>query len=235
MENILQGLFQVAVYLDDIFIKIYTQPCLHPSPITSITKKGPTLEMNFQAILGFQQSPVPIRLVNGTNMCSGRVEVYRKATWGTIYGNDENVNATNVICRVLNCGSALSATQNTYYGEGIGDIWLKEWRCDGREISLDQCLANPQVGNSSTHTKDIGVTCSGSVRTPAQKTCLTSEDFAQKRVGGTVHYSLTGGYFCASDPKVIDTLKEMVISILSSIPRNRIMKLDVNPKSRCRQ
>ncbi|XP_078088716.1 CD5 antigen-like [Mustelus asterias] len=88
---------------------------------------------------------VPIRLVNGSNMCSGRVEVYRNSSWGTVCANGWDVNAASVVCRVLNCGSALSVTQNTPYGEGTGKIWLENVRCNGREISLDQCSANAQV------------------------------------------------------------------------------------------
>ncbi|XP_041032841.1 deleted in malignant brain tumors 1 protein-like [Carcharodon carcharias] len=107
--------------------------------------------------------PMPIRLVNGTNMCSGRVEVYRKSSWGTVCSKGWDINATSVVCRVLNCGTALSVTQNTSYGEGTGDIWLKDVRCDGREFSLDQCSANPQVGDTCRHMEDIGVTCSGPV------------------------------------------------------------------------
>ncbi|XP_078397295.1 scavenger receptor cysteine-rich domain-containing protein DMBT1-like [Cetorhinus maximus] len=104
--------------------------------------------------------PVPIRLVNGTNMCSGRVEVYRNYSWGTVCANGGDVNTSSVVCRVLNCGTALSVTQNTPYGEGTGNIWLKDARCDGRELSLDQCSAKPQVEDTCTHQEDIGVTCS---------------------------------------------------------------------------
>ncbi|XP_078402177.1 CD5 antigen-like [Cetorhinus maximus] len=168
-------------------------------------------------------------------MCSGRVEVYRKSSWGTVCSNGWNVSAASVVCRVLNCGTALSGTQNTSYGEGTGDIWLEDVKCDGTELSLDQCSANPQVGNKCTHREDIGVTCSGSVRTRSQKTCLSPQDFDQKQVGGTVQYSLTGGYLCPSDPKVTETLKEVINSILSSMPGSRMMKVEVNPKSRCRQ
>ncbi|XP_078088848.1 scavenger receptor cysteine-rich domain-containing protein DMBT1-like [Mustelus asterias] len=107
--------------------------------------------------------PVPIRLVNGSNMCSGRVEVYRISSWGTVCATGWDVNTTSVVCRMLNCGSALSGTENTIYGEGTGNIWLVNVSCDRRELSLDQCSANPQVGNSCTHRKDIGVACSGPV------------------------------------------------------------------------
>uniref|UniRef100_UPI00398E8CEE scavenger receptor cysteine-rich domain-containing group B protein-like n=1 Tax=Pristiophorus japonicus TaxID=55135 RepID=UPI00398E8CEE len=110
-----------------------------------------------------QESPVPVRLVNGTNMCSGRVEVDHKSIWGTVCDNGWDEKATSVVCRLLNCGMALSATGGAYYGEGTGAIWLYDVKCLGTELALDQCSANPWGMNNCTHSKDAGVTCSGPV------------------------------------------------------------------------
>ncbi|XP_043541469.1 deleted in malignant brain tumors 1 protein-like, partial [Chiloscyllium plagiosum] len=107
--------------------------------------------------------PVPIRLVNGTNMCSGRVEVYRKHIWGTVCDNGWTINAAQVVCRMLNCGSALLAPTDSQYGEGAGAIWLDDVWCNGSEFALDQCSAKSWVHNNCTHKKDAGVTCSGPV------------------------------------------------------------------------
>ncbi|GCB78033.1 hypothetical protein scyTo_0016777 [Scyliorhinus torazame] len=245
--------------------------------------------------------PVPIRLANGSTMCSGRVELYRNGAWGTVCDNGWDVKAANVVCSALNCGKALFADRSVSYGEGTGVIWSYNVSCDGTEPTLDQCSVNPVIRNNCTHAEDAGVTCSGSVRTRNRKTCLTPEgvlkknkiylsirtyvsfapfreptlgisgkqeilalpfnacrdggvrwegsevmspiasspfpsgiDFDQKRVGGTVEYSMTGGFLCASDRKVIETLKEAINSILSSIPRSRIMKEEVNRKTKCR-
>ncbi|XP_078088580.1 scavenger receptor cysteine-rich domain-containing protein DMBT1-like [Mustelus asterias] len=105
--------------------------------------------------------PVPVKLVNGSNMCSGRVEVYRNSIWGTVCDNSWDINAANVVCRVLNCGTALSAERGASYGNGTGDIWWYNVSCDGKETNLDQCSDNPQVGTACTHTQDAGVSCSG--------------------------------------------------------------------------
>ncbi|XP_038648272.1 uncharacterized protein LOC119963342 isoform X3 [Scyliorhinus canicula] len=179
--------------------------------------------------------PVPIRLANGSHMCSGRVELYRNGVWGTVCDNGWDGKAASVVCSALNCGKALSTDRIVSYGEGTGKIWSFNVSCDGTERTLEQCSVNPGMGNNCTHAEDAGVICSGSVRNRNRKTCLTPEDFDQKRVGGTVQYSMTGGFLCASDRKVIETLKEVISSILSSIPWSRIRKVEVNPKTKCRQ
>ncbi|GCB83128.1 hypothetical protein scyTo_0023414 [Scyliorhinus torazame] len=103
--------------------------------------------------------PVPIRLVNGSNMCTGRVEVYRNSVWGTVCDNGWDINAASVVCRLLNCGTALSARTGAYYGEGTGDIWTT--KCLGTEPALDQCSVNAGGVKNCTHIQDAGVTCSG--------------------------------------------------------------------------
>uniref|UniRef100_UPI00398F13BB scavenger receptor cysteine-rich domain-containing protein DMBT1-like n=1 Tax=Pristiophorus japonicus TaxID=55135 RepID=UPI00398F13BB len=133
--------------------------------------------------------PVPVRLVNGTNMCSGRVEVYRKSVWGTVCDKDWDVNAASVVCRLLNCGTALSATRGAYYGEGTGHIWLDDVRCNGTEPALDQCSANPSVVNNCTHSKDAGVTCSGPVPirlVNGTNMCSGRVEVYRKSIWGTV-------------------------------------------------
>ncbi|XP_059495199.1 putative DMBT1-like protein [Stegostoma tigrinum] len=112
--------------------------------------------------------PVPVRLVNGTNLCSGRVEVYRNSVWGTICDNGWNVITANVVCRMLNCGMAQSAHTGAYYGEGNGDIWFDDVSCNGTETALDQCSVNPRAAINCTHRKDTGVTCSVSFRLASQ-------------------------------------------------------------------
>ncbi|GCC42505.1 hypothetical protein chiPu_0026863 [Chiloscyllium punctatum] len=111
--------------------------------------------------------PVSVRLVNGTNMCSGRVEVYRNSFWGTICDNSWDKNESDVVCRMLNCGTAVSAPGGSQYGAGTGNIWLDSVNCSGTETALDQCPANPQVGINCTHSRDAAVICSGKSIEPA--------------------------------------------------------------------
>uniref|UniRef100_A0A4W3HA42 Soluble scavenger receptor cysteine-rich domain-containing protein SSC5D n=1 Tax=Callorhinchus milii TaxID=7868 RepID=A0A4W3HA42_CALMI len=107
--------------------------------------------------------PVPVRLVNGNNMCSGRVEVLHNSTWGSVCGDHWGTEEANVVCRLLNCGKATSATGNATFGQGTGPVWLSDMRCNGTEVALDQCPAKPYGNNNCSHSQDAGVICSGPV------------------------------------------------------------------------
>uniref|UniRef100_UPI00398E4D26 scavenger receptor cysteine-rich domain-containing protein DMBT1-like n=1 Tax=Pristiophorus japonicus TaxID=55135 RepID=UPI00398E4D26 len=134
--------------------------------------------------------PVPVRLVNGNNMCSGRIEVYRKSSWGTVCDKGWDINAASVVCRMLNCGTALSATGGAYYGEGTEAIWLDDVRCNGAELALDQCFANLSGVNNCAHSKDAGVTCSG----PVPIRLVNSNNMCSGRV--EVYHSSSWGTVC---------------------------------------
>uniref|UniRef100_A0A4W3GLV0 Soluble scavenger receptor cysteine-rich domain-containing protein SSC5D n=1 Tax=Callorhinchus milii TaxID=7868 RepID=A0A4W3GLV0_CALMI len=103
--------------------------------------------------------PVPVRLVNGNNMCSGRVEVLHDTIWGTVCGDHWGTQEANVVCRLLNCGEATSATGNASFGQGTGPVWLSDVRCNGTEAALDQCPAKPYGINTCHHSQDASVTC----------------------------------------------------------------------------
>uniref|UniRef100_A0A4W3HF15 Soluble scavenger receptor cysteine-rich domain-containing protein SSC5D n=1 Tax=Callorhinchus milii TaxID=7868 RepID=A0A4W3HF15_CALMI len=118
--------------------------------------------------------PVPVRVVNGNNMCSGRVEVLHNSTWGSVCGDHWGTEEANVVCRLLNCGEATSATGNATFGQGTGPVWLSDVRCEGSEAALDQCPAKPYGNNNCSHSQDAGVTCSGKVSTLNNKECIQS-------------------------------------------------------------
>ncbi|XP_039877813.1 uncharacterized protein LOC120727552 isoform X2 [Simochromis diagramma] len=105
-----------------------------------------------------------IRLVNPDKSesarCSGRVEIYHKNSWGTVCDDDWDINDAEVVCRELNCGTALNATKSAHFGKGTGEIWLDDVSCSGSERSLTECQHRGFGTHDCTHSKDAGVICS---------------------------------------------------------------------------
>uniref|UniRef100_A0A8C9ERL6 Soluble scavenger receptor cysteine-rich domain-containing protein SSC5D n=1 Tax=Pavo cristatus TaxID=9049 RepID=A0A8C9ERL6_PAVCR len=106
-------------------------------------------------------SPEALRLVNGPNRCSGRVEVFHSQQWGTVCHDDWDLKDANVVCRQLNCGTAVSALKTPSFGQGSGPIWLEGMRCLGTEATLTECPVKPRGLYSCSHLEDAGVVCSG--------------------------------------------------------------------------
>ncbi|KFZ62480.1 Deleted in malignant brain tumors 1 protein, partial [Podiceps cristatus] len=98
-----------------------------------------------------------LRLVNGPNSCSGRVEVMHDHQWGTICDDDWNFPDASVVCRQLGCGAAVSAYGAAHFGQGSGPIWLDNVRCHGNEAALSECLARPWGDNNCNHGEDASI------------------------------------------------------------------------------
>ena len=61
---------------------------------------------------------IQIRLVNGHDECSGRVEINHVGLWGTVCDNLWNMNNAEVVCRQVGCGRAVTALSRAHFGRG---------------------------------------------------------------------------------------------------------------------
>lgn len=103
--------------------------------------------------------PIELRLVNGPNRCSGRVEVMHNSQWGTVCDRDWSIPEATVVCRELGCGAVASAYGAAHFGQGSGPIWLDNVQCNGSEAALAECSAQPWGINNCNHGHDAGVVC----------------------------------------------------------------------------
>ena len=106
-----------------------------------------------------------LRLVNGSNNGSGRVEVCRFGCWGTVCDEGWDRDDANVACRQLGfeTDSAIP-TRGAYFGKGRADrpILLSQVKCDNEAELLD-CV-NSGTNHNCLHSQDAGVICHGKSR-----------------------------------------------------------------------
>ncbi|XP_049460221.1 scavenger receptor cysteine-rich type 1 protein M130-like [Epinephelus fuscoguttatus] len=104
-----------------------------------------------------------VRLVNGTSLCSGRLEVKSNQRWSSVCEADFDQQDAEVVCRELGCG-APSVLQGALYGEVEAPMWTKEFQCGGHESALLDCRSSGSDRNTCSPGKAVGLTCSESVR-----------------------------------------------------------------------
>lgn len=113
----------------------------------------------------FAGAPAPgathTRLVNGSSLCSGRVEVLHDGEWGTVCDDNWSLMDAEVVCKEVGCGQALSALLEAAFGQGSGPIWLDEVTCAGTEATLALCRARSWGSHNCNHREDAGVECTG--------------------------------------------------------------------------
>ncbi len=104
---------------------------------------------------------VPLRLSGGKGRCSGRLEVYHDAVWGSVCDDQWDISDAQVVCRQLGCGAALRAERNTVLGTGKGVVWMNRVECRGNEIHLWDCPLSLKNHTDCSHKEHAGLTCEG--------------------------------------------------------------------------
>uniref|UniRef100_A0A8C5VD76 Scavenger receptor cysteine-rich type 1 protein M130 n=1 Tax=Microcebus murinus TaxID=30608 RepID=A0A8C5VD76_MICMU len=128
--------------------------CLSPFTVIAVS----LLSASF--ILGsLDGSDLEMRLMNGGSRCSGRIEVKFQGQWGTVCDDNFNINHASVVCKQLECGSAVSFSSSATFGEGSGPIWFDDLVCHGNESALWNCTHGGWGNHNCDHAEDAGVIC----------------------------------------------------------------------------
>ncbi|KAL4221647.1 Scavenger receptor Cys-rich [Mactra antiquata] len=173
------------------------------SPQTSIQcNQQTTYDYNYQTT----DYPVQVRLADGDNYHSGRVEVYYQGQWGTICDDGFGYNDMKVICRMLglyrgsNYGVAYDMAS---FCPGSGSIMLDNLQCNGNEHDISQCGSRGWYQHSCNHHEDAGVDCyeynygrfTIKRSTRCHQNTTTTPDYNYQTTDNPVRVRLTGGSY----------------------------------------
>uniref|UniRef100_A0A672RUL6 Soluble scavenger receptor cysteine-rich domain-containing protein SSC5D n=1 Tax=Sinocyclocheilus grahami TaxID=75366 RepID=A0A672RUL6_SINGR len=144
-----------------------------------------------------------IRLVNGTNSCSGRVEVLHDDQWGTVCDNGWGLTDAAVICKELDCGKVIEAKSAAYFGPGVGPVWIDDAQCTGSEASLVNCTSTKWGIQSCEHLKDAGVICNSEFKKSWMHLLVDGSSECDGRV--QIRYNEQWGAVCHSGWSLADS------------------------------
>ncbi|XP_018602239.2 deleted in malignant brain tumors 1 protein-like [Scleropages formosus] len=104
-----------------------------------------------------------VRLVQGTHLCSGRVEVEHRGTWHTVCDADFDLQDAEVVCRQLGCGIPAKVLGGSAFGTGVHQMWTERIQCRGNESHVSFCPKSP-TRKPCSHGNNVGLQCSGYVK-----------------------------------------------------------------------
>ncbi|XP_065913209.1 scavenger receptor cysteine-rich domain-containing group B protein-like isoform X2 [Dysidea avara] len=99
-----------------------------------------------------------IRLVGGSSIYEGRVEVCHNGEWGTVCDDSWSISDGIVACHQLGY-SFVRVTTSAFFGQGTGAIWLDNLSCRGSETRLIDCNHNGFGIHDCFHSEDAGLVC----------------------------------------------------------------------------
>lgn len=96
-----------------------------------------------------------VRLINGTDQCSGRLEVKHGGQWGKVCKNNWGLKEATIVCKELNCGAPKKSQDSFSYGESGLRGYMST--CSGNVSSISQCTLQEQAGTC----EGVSLSCAG--------------------------------------------------------------------------
>ncbi|XP_041823131.1 T-cell differentiation antigen CD6-like isoform X2 [Melanotaenia boesemani] len=114
-----------------------------------------------------------VRLTGGLDRCSGKVEIHRNGSWGSLCDNTWNVDMASMVCSMLHCGAQPEKyTQFLPPFTHTNTTPLYSYSCPSSE-SLWQCKEFINHRFLCADSKPSGVICNGSLGLPGPTTVGT--------------------------------------------------------------
>ncbi|XP_052773299.1 deleted in malignant brain tumors 1 protein-like [Mya arenaria] len=128
-----------------------------------------------------------IRLVDGPNTYSGRIETSISGQLVTLCDYLFDIKTANVACNMLGYSGAKEVMSSTRYGVGQMPLYTGRISCNGNEKSLEQCHHDPIEDSLCNKQRIVGVVCQGGP--------MKLEPFANKPYEGVFTTSHAGKWY----------------------------------------
>ncbi|XP_061193442.1 deleted in malignant brain tumors 1 protein-like [Saccostrea echinata] len=99
-----------------------------------------------------------IRIVNGSSVEEGRVEVLINGQWGSVCDNGWSKSDADVTCKSLGYAGGLPVSSSVF-GEGSGQVWLDRVNCYGNKKFLLECSQSVIGSSTCRFGNTAGVVC----------------------------------------------------------------------------
>ncbi|XP_042578550.1 scavenger receptor cysteine-rich type 1 protein M130-like [Cyprinus carpio] len=100
------------------------------------------------------------RLADGSNLCSGRLEILHDQTWMSVCDAVFDQQDAEVVCRELDCGAPVQVLGAAAFDKGDTQMLTQEIQCRGNESHISFCSIS-SLKHNCTFDNIVGLICSG--------------------------------------------------------------------------